>query len=172
MVWQGWKRPKKPGHLHWFFIFLAPLKPSSSNCFNPFTYYFFSWLVIWLELQILKKKVSKGGNLGFFCACKLFQFPWITWARQKEKGKKWFSDQRYPSFHVASVRREDRRGWQRIVETIRGNWFVLLRSCTMEGSYSPIRYQVEICEKGCLLCHTAYIYFPSRKLAAATKNKT
>lgn len=83
---------------------------SSSYCFNPFTYYFFSWLFIWLGLKMLKKKPVSKDHL-FCCGCKLFQFPWISWARQKVKGK--FSDQRCPSSHMVSVWTEDRRGWKR-----------------------------------------------------------
>lgn len=42
----------------------------------------------------------------------------------------------------------------------------------MEGSYIPMGYQMEICEKGCLLGHIACIQFPSRKLAVVTKSET
>lgn len=171
MVWQGWNWSIKPGLLLWHFFFLAHPKHSSSNCFNPFTYYLFSQLVIWPALQIFKKMSLKMIE-SFFVVVIYFSLLRSHGQgrkqRQWQERKIWFFDQSSCS-RILLVEREDRRDWQRIAEpvSLSDN-----RSYTMEGSYIPIWYQMETCEKGCLLGHNACIQFLSRKLAVVRKSET
>lgn len=109
---------------------------SSSYCFNPFTYYFFSWLFIWLGLKMLKKKngVQRSSVLLWL---QVISISLDLMGKAESEGKVLWSEVPFQPYGFSVDRGQERL--KKMVETIKSSWFVIIRSCTMEGSYIPIR---------------------------------